>query len=201
VDSSRRELREPVPPDFSVRRESRRRFLKTGILGALALSSAGLVGRWRGASASTADSFAFFRASDIALARAVLESFVEAGLPKQPAERRAAIDDALAVADRYFSAFSPAVQAEALQAFDLLNLWFVRRWIAGVSEPWESAPAQEVNAFLESFRASRFDTLRQIYRLLEGVATVGWYGRPASWPQLGYPGPMQIERPRSEAPL
>ena len=187
-----------APP---MRCESRRRFLKTGVLGALALSGASFVGRSARASEQSAGSYAFFRGTDIALARAVLTSFVEAGLPKDPAARAAAIDEALAVADRYFSSFSPAVQADALQAFDLLNSWLVRRWIAGVRAPWESASTQEVNAFLEGFRTSRLDTLRQIYRLLEGMATVGWYGRPASWPQLGYPGPVQIARPNGEAPL
>jgi len=187
-----------VPP---MRCESRRRFLKTGVLGALALSGASFVGRWARASEQSAGSYAFFRGTDIALARAVLTSFVEAGLPKDPAARAAAIDEALVVADRYFSSFSLAVQADALQAFDLLNSWLVRRWIAGVSAPWESASTQEVSAFLEGFRTSRFDTFRQIYRLLEGMATVGWYGRPASWPQLGYPGPVQIARPNGEAPL
>ncbi len=181
--------------------ESRRRFLKTGILGSLALIGAGLAGRWARATESLANPYAFFRGTDIPLARAVLTSFVESALSQEPAAHAAAIDEALAVADRYFSSFSPAVQADALQAFDLLNLWLVRRWFAGVSAPWESASAQEVNAFLESFRVSRLDTFRQIYRLLEGVATVGWYGRPASWPQLGYPGPVQIARPKGEAPL
>jgi len=185
----------------SARRESRRVFLKTGIVGTLALSGAGLVGRLAQAVDPLADRYAFFRASDLALARAVLMAFLEAELPREPAGRSASIDEALAVADRYFSSFTPAVQAEALQAFDLLGVGLVRRWVAGVSAPWESASAREVNAFLESFRTSRFDTLRQIYRLLEGVATVGWYGRPASWPPLGYPGPVRIERPRGEAPL
>jgi hypothetical protein len=184
-----------------LRRESRRRFLKTGILGALALSGASVAGRWARAFGRRANSYAFLRDTDIALARAVFQSLLEAALPKRPAERSAAIDESLVVADRYFSSFSPAVQADALQAFDLLNLWLVRRWIAGVSEAWESASAQEVNAFLENFRVSRFDTLRQIYRLLEGMAAVGWYGQPAAWAQLGYPGPIKIERPKGEAPL
>ncbi len=182
-------------------RESRRRFLATAFLGGLALSGAGLAGRRVRAAEPPASPYAFFRASDIALARAVFESFFEAELPKDPGARGAAIGDALAVADRYFSSFSPAVQADARQAFDLLNLWIVRRWVAGVSAPWESAPAQEVSAFLENFRVSRFDTPRQIFRLLEGVATVGWYGRPAAWPRLGYPGPVRIDRPGGEAPL
>ena len=193
--------RETVLGASIVGRESRRRFLETGILGALALSGAGLLGRWTAAFGQPANSYAFFRGADIALARAVLRSFLDSGLPKEPAARGAAIDDALEVADRYFSSFSPAVQADALQAFDLLDLWLVRRWIAGVSSPWESASAQQVNAFLENFRVSRLDTLRQIYRLLEGVATVGWYGQPAAWAQLDYPGPITIERPRGEAPL
>ncbi|MDH4189830.1 MAG: hypothetical protein OEW21_06465 [Betaproteobacteria bacterium] len=189
-----------------VRREpaSRRQFLKTGLVGSLALVSAGVAGRWliRTAYAEMSEpALGFLRPRDRALVRAITAAFLDGVLPREAALRRQTVEQAILGADRYFSTFAPAVQAEALGAFDLLNLWLGRRLVAGVSEPWERAKAEEVNRFLESFRTSGFDTFRQIYRLLEGIATVGWYGLPASWPQLGYPGPVQIARPKGDAPL
>ncbi|HEX7929166.1 MAG TPA: hypothetical protein VF678_16340, partial [bacterium] len=89
----------------------------------------------------------------------------------------------------------------AQQAFDLLNLSVVRWLVAGVSSPWASASADQVNAFLEGFRTSMFATKRQIFQLLDGVATVGWSGQKASWAALGYQGPPQFARPTGEKPL
>jgi hypothetical protein len=186
-------------------RTSRRQLLKTGLAGTCALAAAGWAtgwaGGWTSRSAWAAAGGTFIRAQDEALARAVIQAFVGWALPADPSARKAAVEEALGTADAYFASFTPAVQAEAQQAFDLLNIGLVRWLVAGVSNPWESASAQQVNGFLESFRTSRFAMLRQIFQLLEGVATVGWYGQRASWAALGYPGPPQFNRPTGEKPL
>ncbi len=182
-------------------RPSRRQLLKTGLLGTLSLAAAGWSARWLSGTALAATERAFIRSQDEALARAVIQAFVGWAMPQEPTARRAAVDQALLSADAYFASFSPAVQEEAQQAFDLLNLTLVRWLVAGVWSPWESASAAEVNAFLEGFRTSRFAMLRQIFQLLEGVATVGWFSQPASWAAIGYPGPPQLRRPTGEQPL
>jgi hypothetical protein len=173
--------------------------LQVGFLGSLALSSAGFLAALMGRAQAQA-ALAFFRPEDEPLARGVIRSLLAGILPADPGAGARAAEAALRTSDRYFSALSPAVQAEARQALDLLNLAPVR-WLGGVWSPWEAATVGQINGFLERLRTSRFTTARQLYLLLAGVATVGWYGQPASWPGIGYPGPPVVERPQGENPL
>jgi hypothetical protein len=143
---------------------------------------------------------AFFRAKDLPLGRAVVAAFLDWTLPAGSAAREEAVTRTLAAADRYFSSFSPAVQAEALQAFDVLNLAPVR-WLGGLWSSWESASPGEVNRYLEGLRTGRFSLGRQLFQLLAGVATVGWYSQPLSWAAIGYPGPPDLPHPSGERPL
>ncbi|MFI5401193.1 MAG: hypothetical protein ACHQZQ_09105, partial [SAR324 cluster bacterium] len=133
-------------------------------------------------------------------ARAVISSFLDWTLPADPAARDEAVARTISAADRYFSSYTPAVQAEALQALDLVGLAPVR-WLGGLWSPWESASPGSVNRFLERLRTGRLSLARQVFRFLEGMATVGWYGQPAAWPAIGYPGPPNVPRPSGERPL
>jgi hypothetical protein len=180
---------------------TRRQLLKTGFAGTAALAAAGWYAGFTASPVLASGGRVFIRPQDEALARAVIQAFVGWTLPADPGARKAAMEEALRTVNAYFGSFSPAVQEEAQQAFDLLNIAPVRWLVAGVSDPWERAAPEQVNAFLESFRTSRFATLRQIFQLLEGVATVGWYGQQASWAALGYGGPPQFPRPTGEKPL
>jgi hypothetical protein len=182
---------------------SRRQVLRTGLLGALALWGGGLTDGWLPSRAWAADEGAgltFFRAKDLAMVRAVMASFLDWALPSAPAARQEALKGAVGAADRYFSTFTPAVQAEYRQAFDLLGLAPVR-WLGGLWSAWDAAPAASVNAYLEGLRTGRLGLSRQLFLLLEGVAVAGWYSQPASWVALGYPGPPAPARPSGERPL
>jgi hypothetical protein len=181
-------------------RPSRRELLKVGLLGSLALTGAGYVGGFVARAQAAQGKLAFFRPGDEALARAVIRSFLSGILPAEPAANRQAVEESLATTDRYFAALSPATQGEAQQALGLMNLAPVR-WLLGVWSPWASAGEAQVNAALEALRTSRLATARQIFQLLSAMATVGWYGQPASWAAIGYPGPPTVPRPRGEKPL
>lgn len=180
---------------------TRRQLLKTGMAGTVALATAGWYAGFTASPALASGGATFIRPQDEALARAVIQAFVGWTLPAEPAARKAAVDEAVRTVNGYFGSFTPAVQEEAQQAFDLLNIGLVRWLVAGVRNPWDQASPAQVNEFLEGFRTSRFATKRQIFQLLEGVATVGWYGQKASWAALGYPGPPQFARPSGEKPL
>jgi hypothetical protein len=192
-------------------RPSRRVLLQTGVLGALGLWGASVVARGvapaaaaegaapAGAAGNEA-ALAFFRAKDGPLARAAIEALLDWTLPSGPAARGEAVEGALLAADRYFASYTPAVQDEARQALDLLELAPVR-WLGGLWSDWGVAEPAAVNRYLERLRTSRLSLLRQVYRLLEGIATVGWYSQPVAWPGIGYPGPPSVPRPAGEAPL
>ena len=134
------------------------------------------------------------------MARAVVGAFLEWTLPADSAARQEAVTRTLSAADRYFSSFTPAVQGQALQAFDLVNLAPVR-WLGGMWSAWDATSPSEVNRYLERLRTGRLSVSRQVFQLLEGVATVGWYGQPQSWAAIGYPGPPNPPRPSGERPL
>jgi hypothetical protein len=170
-----------------------------GWLGSLALAGAGSVGGFL-TRAQAQGRLAFFRPGDEALARAVIRSFLSGILPAEPEANRQAVEQTLRTADRYLVALSPATQGEARQALGLMNLAPVR-WLLGVWSPWTSAGEAQVQAALEALRTSRFATARQIFQLLSGMATVGWYGQPTSWAAIGYPGPPSVPRPHGEQPL
>jgi len=188
---------------FPELRASRRQLLKIGAWASLGLWGAGIGGQWLPRTVWAADAppgLAFFRTKDLPLVRAVTGAFLDWALPADSTARQEAVTRTISAADRYFSSFTPAVQAEALQAFDLLNFAPVR-WLGGVWSGWDSASSSQVNRYLEGLRTGRLSLSRQVFQLLAGVATVGWYSLPASWAAIGYPGPPNPPRPTGERPL
>ncbi|HKI98657.1 MAG TPA: hypothetical protein VKB51_09315 [bacterium] len=195
-------------------RPSRRVLLQTGLLGALGLWGVSVVARGIPSAAAAeagapgaapvADgsdvALAFFRPKDRPLAGAVVEALLDWALPPDPAARKEAVERSVLGADRYFASYTPAVQDEARQALDLLELAPVR-WLGGLWSDWSVAEPAAVNRYLEGLRRGRLNLSRQVYRLLEGIATVGWYSQTAAWPGIGYPGPPDVPRPTGEAPL
>jgi hypothetical protein len=181
---------------------SRRELIRAGAFGSLALLGAGAVASWARIGFSQGGAaLAFFKPDQRALAQAVIEWFAGQAMPAESAAHRDAVEQSVLTVDRYLSALSPVVQAEARQALDLLQLAPARWLTGGMWGRWESAAPEDVSRFLERYRTSRSTTLRQIYLLLEGLAAVGWYGQPAAWAALGYPGPPNVARPRGEKPL
>ena len=65
--------------------------------------------------------------------------------------------------------------------------------VAGVRSTWAEATEEEVAAFLRRWRTSRFGLLRAGYQALTQLILAAWYGNPASWERLGYPGPPALE--------
>src|SRR5262245_8326963 len=128
-----RELAQSTRPAWQ---PTRRQLLKTGMAGTVALATAGWCAGWTVPSALASGGSTFIRPQDDALARAVIQAFVGWTLPTDPAARKAAMDDCVKTVNAYFGSFSPAVQAEAQEAFDLLNIGLVRWLVAGVSKPW-----------------------------------------------------------------
>ena len=67
-----------------------------------------------------------------------------------------------------------------------------RRLLAGVGSPWLEASAKSVQGFLARWRGSRFALLRSAYAALHELIMAAWYGNPAAWARIGYPGPPTI---------
>jgi hypothetical protein len=169
---------------------SRRTFITTGLLGAAALATA----HWlRGPHAPPGD--ASLRALDAdaqAILGAIVPVMLAGALPVAVEARRQAVADTVRGIDIAVSGLSPNSQDELRQLFALLALPPARLAIARVSAPWPQASETEVRACLDRFRGSSLTLLRSAYGALHQLTFAAWYGSPASWSRIGYPGPPEL---------
>ena len=170
---------------------SRRTFLKVGVASACVLVAARVLDREvfvLGEARGSLDLRALSNkdaACIAALAGAVLKSI----LPDDAAARLVAINEVVEAFDRTVAGLSPAVQTEMEELLSLLTFSVTRRFVAGVSKPWDQASEQDVSNFLDGWRQSRFALLQQGYQALVRVIMACWYGNPLSWGKIGYTGP------------
>jgi hypothetical protein len=170
---------------------TRRQFLKVGIASGLVLAGAGWLA-FRGGR-EPARGYAWLDRRSAEIVTALVPVVLEDALPADAPARKAAIADVVAAFDRAVSGLSPAVQAEIAQLFSLLGLAAGRFIVAGVRSAWREATPDEVHGFLRRWRTSRFGLLRSGYQALTQLVLAAWYGNPASWERIGYPGPPALD--------
>jgi hypothetical protein len=169
---------------------SRRTFITTGLLGAIALAAA----RWlRGPHAPPGDaSLGALDADAQAILQAIVPVLLAGALPVATEAKRAAIAETVRGIDVAVSGLAPSAQDELRQLFALLALPPARLAIARVSEPWDRASEADVRACLDRFRTSSLTLLRSAYGALHQLTFAAWYGNAASWSRIGYPGPPEL---------
>jgi hypothetical protein len=166
---------------------TRRRFLQAGLAGTLALTFAGAVRGNPGYRPATADTpLAVLDDGD----REVLSAIVPAMLAGTQGPTQ--VPAVVASVDRALAGLPPHLQREVRQLFALLGLAPVRRFLCGVTAPWPQASVEEVAAFLQRWRTSRFALQQQAYLALHELVIASWYARPDAWPAIGYPGPPRL---------
>lgn len=164
----------------------RREFLKAGFAGSVLLACAGKVH----AAALSAD--AKTGSEEVAMLSAVARAVLAGMLPLEAGTRAKALAETAAGVRRAVSGLSLQSQKEVAELFSLLTLSPSRRLIAGVSSPWGEASVEDVAAFLESWRRSRFALLQGAYAALHDLVLGAWYARPENWPAIGYPGAPEV---------
>jgi hypothetical protein len=168
---------------------SRRRFLEVGLLGTATLALPGCLRTPEprrdlglqaldGAGAETV----------AALAPVILAG----ALPAEGTARTQAIREVVDAFDRAILGMPPSVQSEVQQLLGLLAMTLARGPLTGIWRPLREATAEEIAAFLEEWRHSRFDLLRAGYQALNQLTLACWYGLAESWAATGYPGPPRI---------
>lgn len=186
-------MRSIRPDDTALHDEARRSFLKIGLAGTVALStvslSAGLVGCHR-AEEATAAGFGALRDADLVLLRALMPVILAGALPNEAAVREAQIAEVLMRLDYGLQRVGAPTIKELRKLFDLLNFPITRRLAAGLPVKWQAASAEQIEAFLQRWRASSVGAFNAGYRALTKLITVTYYQIPATWPQSGYPGPL-----------
>lgn len=157
----------------------RRQFIKTGLVGAMALGVAGKLAAGRpvdGFIPSMAD-------NDLiaALSRGMLGAL--------PATAAIAHTDHVLKA---IAGLPLASQRELRELFDLLQQPLARMAL-GLRPAWQDASAEQVRATLDGWRYSRLTLLRSAYQGLHGLLYAGWYGDTASWAGMSYQLPASMK--------
>ena len=169
---------------------SRRSFIVTGTVGAAVLATAAWL-RGPHAPPPTVPRRALDADAE-AIFGAIAPVLLAGAWPEDPAAWASARRETLAGIDIAVAGLPQASRAELGQLVALLSLPPVRLGLAGVHGSWHEASPQAVRRFLDRCRDSRFLTLRAAYDALHALAFAAWYGNPASWPAIGYPGPPEF---------
>ncbi|WP_342631306.1 hypothetical protein [Marinobacter alkaliphilus] len=181
---------------------SRRSFLKTGLGGAMFLSTVSMTAGLTGCATAPAgrvsavDSrmdasyqFGFLSRDDIALFEALLPAMFAGALPEEPNQRQHAIAGTIERIDQGIVMFGPANRKELRKLFDLLNFAPTRITLARVWSDWPSVSTESAEAFLNRWRDSRIGLLNNGYIALTKISNVAFYGHDDHWHLSGYPGP------------
>ncbi len=170
---------------------TRRTFLKVGIASACVLVTARMLDRDVFAQDDKPGSLDLKKIAnkDAVCIAALAAAVLKGALPDDPAAKLIAINEVVEAFDRTVAGLSPAVQKEVEELLSLLTFSPTRRFVAGVSKPWDEASEDDVGNFLAEWRNSRFTLLQQGYQALARVIIACWYGNPLSWGKISYGGP------------
>ena len=159
---------------------TRREFLKTGLAGGLLLNIA--------ACARPSENDGRSR-----VLSALIPVMLAGALSPRPEDAARQINRTLSGVETAINGLSLATQKEIGELFDLLAFPLTRMLAAGLWSPWEEATPSSLNAFLDSWRHSRFDLLKSGYAALHDLILGTWYAQPESWAAIGYPGPPLLK--------
>jgi hypothetical protein len=164
---------------------SRRSFLKVGLLGTLALATAGGLYRMT-RPAETPRRFVMDDA-----AKSILAAIVPAMLKGAVAPASPEVDAAIVRVNDAITGLPLTAQKEIQDLFALLALGPTRRFLAGVPDDWREAKLEDVTAFLQGWRYSRLAMLQSAYHGLHDLVAGSWYSHESTWASIGYPGPIK----------
>ena len=123
---------------------------------------------------------------------AVGRGVLDKSLPQEEDARRMALDGLLNRIDTLVQALPPHAQAELSQLLSVLASAPGRRTLAGLSQPWPIASIADLQQALQGMRLSVLALRQQAYGALHDIATGAYFADAATWPLLGYPGPLKI---------
>lgn len=124
--------------------------------------------------------------------RALVPVVLAGALPPDAPSRARAITETVDAFHRAVAGLAPAVQEEIGELLTLLAFPPTRALVAGIGARWEEAAPEDIGAFLERWRHSRFELQRSGYRALTQLIQGAWYDNPMAWKVIGYPGPPAI---------
>ena len=124
--------------------------------------------------------------------RAVSLGVLDKTLPEQADAKDLALTALLSRIELLISALPAHAQAELSQLLSILATGAGRLALAGLSTPWANASAADVQTALQDMRLSSLAVRQQAYTALHDISASAYFSEPATWPMLGYPGPLVI---------
>jgi len=180
----------------------RRRFLKFGATAPVALSASSLVAlpfadAWASVSIPQ-DELYFLNDDDVQIISSLVPVMLVGALPANWNSK--GVEMMIRRIDSSLDRLAPYTKGELRLLLNLMAMAPVRALLARVWSPWETASDEDLDEFLYRWQESSIPQLRSAYSALHEMVTFAWYGDPASWDRVGYPGPPDIERPKGEEP-
>jgi len=164
---------------------TRRGFLRLSGSAAALATLARLPGAQALASTSAAPGASFFSASEREILTQVVERMVDTGEPDAPAVRETLALDTI---DAFCASIDPVIVDPLpmlLRSVEwgpfLFDLNFTR---------FTRLSPEEQDASLRGWMTSRFLLRRLGFQALRNLAFVGYYSQEATWPLIGYKGPL-----------
>lgn len=168
---------------------ARRDFLKVGAGFSIALAFAGALPGCSPADKVPTQGYAFLQAGDVELFSAIAPVVVLDLLTVDATERAKRIGETVHNIDATFAALDMHGRGELRKLLDLLAIGPLRYVLTGVGA-WKDASPEALAAFLERWRASRFETLNAGGNILVKITAASYYVIPATFASAGYPGPL-----------
>jgi hypothetical protein len=176
--------------DSAAPRFTRRTLIKAGLAGGVVLVASGWLYQRSRTPQALPSRIARGDAGEVL--RAIVPVMLAGALPTAADDLAAATQRVLANIAVAVEMLPPSIRGELDDLFAMLAFAPTRIALAGVTEPWGEAGPASIAAFLAAWRDSTFALKRSAYGALHQLITAAWYGDPAAWPAIGYPGPPML---------
>ena len=124
--------------------------------------------------------------------QAAARGLLEGTLPAREPARGTALAALLDRVDALIAGLPSHAQAELSQLLALLASAPGRRLFAELPGPWPSATEAQIQQSMQSMRLSPLALRQQAYQALHDIVGGAYFSEPATWTQMGYPGPRTI---------
>ncbi|UZK04651.1 hypothetical protein GAY96_12405 [Venatoribacter cucullus] len=152
----------------------------------LGASIAGLTGCSK---APVASGYKVLRPGDIEILRALAPVILSGSYPGSLQDK--APDTLLHALDSLVLTLQDYARSQLVMMFDALQVAPVRLAMGAPWASWSEMPADDIEAFLHSWKTSRIQLKRMGYGSLCKLLTMCWYSQPATFALTGYPGMPQ----------
>ncbi|MGE5452476.1 MAG: hypothetical protein ACM3VZ_11620 [Acidobacteriota bacterium] len=124
--------------------------------------------------------------------RALARGVLSAVLPRDPAQRQAALDAHVRRIDVYLNNLPHALRTEINALLGLLANPPTRYLVTGLGQSWREASDADITAALDRMRQHALPTTQMAYHAVRDITCVLYFTAPENWNAVAYPGPVNV---------